>query len=614
MPDLSQARYGTLLRLLWGHIQPRRRWQLGLLVSLMLLSSLAELLTVASLVPFLLAMSDPTGLWRLPWLRGAAEALGFNSPAQLILPIGLLLMMAGLMSAAVRATNLYVNAHLSALIASDLGVEGYRRTLEQPYGVHLQRNSSEVITKLTYLGGISRGILAPLLQGLSGLIVAIVLVVGLMAYQPKLAIGLAALFLATYGAIVHLNRRRLELISMQSDLYSKRSLKAQQEGLGAIRDVLLDHSQPLFVDRFQRAQRPLMLLQAQADTVAGLPRFALEAGGLVAITAAVLWLLPRGGVVAALPAVGAIALGFQRLLPAVQQIYGASTYLGTYRDVLAGGLELLEQPRENRAPTGLSCQSAGRPETLTFRKCLEFRHVGFYHNEDIPVLKDINLCIRPGEWIGLVGATGSGKSTLLDLLMGLLSPSQGEICVDGIALEERGQQIDRRAAWQQHLAHVPQNIFLADASIAANIAFGVNTEQVDNERLLWAAETAQAAGFIRNLRDGFQTSVGERGVRLSGGQRQRIGIARALYKQADMLILDEATSALDTVTEQRVTEAIGSMGAEYTVVMIAHRLSTVTRCDRIIELNAGRVVAEGCYDELLRTSPTFQKLSKASHA
>jgi ATP-binding cassette subfamily B protein len=238
--------------------------------------------------------------------------------------------------------------------------------------------------------------------------------------------------------------------------------------------------------------------------------------------------------------------------------------------------------------------------------------VEFCHQDSIAVLKEIDLTIRQGEWIGIVGATGSGKSTLLDLLMGLLSPSQGEIYVDGLPLEEPESGIDRRPAWQRHLAHVPQTIFLADTSIAANIAFGVAPEMINRDRLAWAAASAQATDFISKMPKGYDTQIGERGVRLSGGQRQRLGIARALYKQADVLILDEATSALDTLTERRVTEAIAELGAKYTVVMIAHRLSTIKRCDRIIELSAGRIQAQGSYDELLRISPSFRNLSQAS--
>ena len=587
-PDLSQARYGTLLRLLWAHIQPRRRVQLALLVALMLLSSFAELLTVASLVPFLVVLSDPSGLWRQPWIRSAAEALGFSGPQQLILPITLLLMAAAVVSAAIRAANLFVNVRLSALIGSDLAVEGYRRTLEQPYAVHLGRNSSEVITRLGYLGLISRGVLAPLLQAFAGFIMALVLVMGLLFYQPVLAVGLAAIFTITYASLAGLNRRNLHRISARANEYSQRSLKVQQEGLGAIRDVLLDGSQAIVAKNFRQAERPLRLLEAEADTFSGLPRFGLEAVGMVAIAGSVLWMLPHGGVSAALPAVGAIALGFQRLLPAVQQMYGASTYLGAYRDRLAAGLELLEQPvLKFKSFQGFSPTQS--PEELPFQRGLGFCGVDFSHQGGTPVLEGINLVIHPGEWIGVVGATGSGKSTLLDLLMGLLSPTKGEIRVDGILLEERNGQIDRRQSWQRHLAHVPQSIFLADASIAENIAFGMAPEEIDRDRLSWAAASAQAEEFISKLPEGFNTPVGERGVRLSGGQRQRLGIARALYKQADVLVLDEATSALDTRTEEAVIDSLSRLGKGLTVVMVAHRLSTLSRCDRTLEIQGGQI-------------------------
>jgi ABC-type multidrug transport system fused ATPase/permease subunit len=590
-PELSQARYSTLLRRLWSHVTPRRRLQLGLLVGLMLLSSLAELLTVASLVPFLAVLSNPESLWRQPGVRGMAMSMGIGAADQLILPIALLLMAAGLISAAIRATNLFVYARLSALIGSDLAVEAYRRTLEQPYAVHLGRNSSEVITQLGYLGLISRGVLAPLFQGLSGLIVVVVLMTGLLLYQPTLAALLGGVILISYGALARFNRMRLKRISSRADQCSKRSQKAQQEGLGAIRDVLLDNSQETFVEAFRTSERPLRLLQAEADTVAGLPRFLLEGIGIIAIAGLVLWLLPRGGIATALPTVGAIALGFQRLLPAVQQIYGALSYLTAYRDTLAGGLALLEQPTVAQ-PTGASGPERGQQQPegpLTFARTLCFAQVSFCHQNGQEVIADVDFTVRPGEWIGLVGPTGSGKSTLLDLLMGLLSPSQGQILVDGCPLEDRTRSLDRRKAWQCHLSHVPQSIFLADASIACNIAFGVPPERIDRDRLVWAATAAQGDGFISELPLGFETPVGERGVRLSGGQRQRLGIARALYKQADVLVLDEATSALDNSTEKAVMDSLWRVGKMLTIFMVAHRITTLERCDRIIAIRSGRI-------------------------
>lgn len=593
-PDLSQASYGTLLRLLWHHILPRRKAQLAVLLLLMLLSSIAELVTVASLVPFLMALADPAGLWQLPLLRRVAETVGIREPNQLILPMTLLLMAAGVISACIRAANLHVNARLSALVSTDLAAEGYRRTLEQPFAVHVGRNTSEVIARLGYLGVISRGVLAPLLQGLSGLIVTLTLVAALLFYQPAMALGLATLFLLTYGSLAGLNRHRLHRISTLANRYSQQSLQAQQEGLGAIRDVLLEGSQMMVMMDFWRAERPLRLLEAEADTISGLPRFALEAAGMVGIAGSVLWMLPHGGIVAALPVVGAIALGFQRLLPAVQQMYGASIYLGAYRSRLAAGLELLEQTVGKRKTL---VESPLAP--LPFRESLTFRDIGYSHQSDFPILSNIDFSLRPGEWIGLVGTTGSGKSTMLDLLMGLLSPSQGEILVDGVPLEEQARGIDRRPAWQRNLAHVPQTIFLADTSIASNIAFGVRQDQIDQDRLLWAAAAAQAKEFIATLEQGFDTLVGEKGVRLSGGQRQRLGIARALYKQSDVLILDEATSALDSMTEQALIDSLWGIGKNLTVIMVAHRLSSLSRCQRIIELDHGRIKFIGSYSELL---------------
>jgi ATP-binding cassette subfamily B protein len=576
----------------------------------MLLSSFAELLTVASLVPFLAVLSDPTGLWGLSWMRDPAMALGISSPQQLILPATLLLMAAGLTSAVIRAANLFVNARLSALIGSDLAVEGYRQTLAQPYEVHLMRNSSEVITRLGYLGLISRRVLTPLIQGLSGMIVAVVLTSGLLLYQPALSVVLGTALIGSYGAVASLTRPRLHEISKRADQYSKQSMKSQQEGLGAIRDVLLDGTQGEFVDAFRKAERPLRVLQGEADALAGLPRYLLEGIGMVAIAGSVLWLLPRGGVASALPTVGAIALGFQRLLPAMQQMYGTFSYLIAYRDILVGGLELLQQPsqlkRHNFSLQNKWQQTGGTLPRL--KQTLSLKHTSFRHRNGAEVLTDIDVSISRGEWIGVVGPTGSGKSTLLDIIMGLLSPSSGQVLVDGVPLEDYSSSIDRRKEWQRLLAHVPQTIFLADASIASNIAFGVPPGQIDPGRLAWAATAAQAYQFISNLSMGFETPVGERGIRLSGGQRQRLGIARALYKRADVLILDEATSALDNQTEQAVINSLWQAGRELTVLMVAHRLTTLKMCNRIIVMSSGRIRSIVGYDELRYLSMTDQAL------
>jgi ATP-binding cassette subfamily B protein len=309
--------------------------------------------------------------------------------------------------------------------------------------------------------------------------------------------------------------------------------------------------------------------------------------------------LRAGGIAAAVPVLGALALGAQRLLPALQQAYSAWQSIAGNLASLADVVELLDQdvPAELLGPA---------PPPLPFEREIRFEGVRFRYGPDTPwVLDGLDLRIPKGARIGYVGSTGSGKSTALDLLMGLLSPAEGSISVDGARI---GPATVR--AWQQSIAHVPQSIYLADASLAENIAFGVPAEAIDMARVRRAARQAQILDFIEAAPRGFDAEVGERGVRLSGGQRQRIGIARALYKNASVLVFDEATSALDNATEQSVMGTIGSLDRGLTILMIAHRLTTVKDCDQIVRLEHGRVVAAGTYDQLLEGSDSFRNLVK----
>lgn len=285
---------------------------------------------------------------------------------------------------------------------------------------------------------------------------------------------------------------------------------------------------------------------------------------------------------AALPVMGAMALGAQRLLPLLQQLYGNWTVVAGSQAVLIDVLDLLDQPLPLDA-------HLPAPEPLEFRETIRFDDVSFRYGADGPkVLDGVNLTIRKGARIGFVGGTGSGKSTMLDLLMSLLEPTQGQILVD-----DRPITSELRRAWQRTVAHVPQSIFLADSSIAENIAFGVPPEQIDMARVRHAAAQAQIGGFIEERLGGYDALVGERGVRLSGGQRQRIGIARALYKQATVLVFDEATSALDSATEKEVMNAIESLSKDLTILTVAHRLTTLKYCDAVVRVEKGQLRALG---------------------
>lgn len=589
-PSLRQ-----LLRQLWAHLARRRRVQLGVLLLVMLASSAAEVLSLAAVLPFLAVLANPEGLWNQPLVQQWAPRLGITNPEALLLPITIAFALAALAAGAIRLLNLWLNGRLAAAIGSDLSCEAYRRTLYQPYAVHLARNSSELIASIsTDVQRVINVVINPLLSLLGSGLIALSLVVALLAIDWSIAVGAGLVVAAVYGLAMASSRRPLQQLSQRQVALNRRLIQALQEGLGAIRDVLLDSTQPFYARSYRQADQPLRRAQADANFLSSYPRLVLEPVGLALIAAMGYALVRQQGVARALPLLGALALGAQRLLPVMQKVYEGWAYSRSAKKSLMTVLQLLAQP----VPAPLN---QARVLPLTLREGIRLEGVEFAYGPQLPhVLRGVDLEIRRGERIGVIGSTGSGKSTLVDLLMGLLQPTSGRILVDGVDLHDRCEP-GLLARWQKTMAHVPQSIYLADSSIAENIAFGIPRDEIDWELVKRAAKQAQIARFIESSPEGYDSFVGERGIRLSGGQRQRIGIARALYKQAQVLVFDEATSALDTSTEQAVMEAIEGLSRELTIVMIAHRLSTVARCDRIIRLNDGSAMDEG-HPSLVLTS------------
>lgn len=546
----------------------------------MLASSGAELVSLGAVLPFLEVLSTPERLWQQPLVQALALRVGFTQASELLLPVTLVFALAVVLAAVVRLANLWLNGRLSAAVGSDLSCEAYRRTLYQPYGVHLQRNSAAVITGT--VTQIARTVVAltSLLQLITSALVAVGLLVGLLLIDWAVALGAAALFVSMYGLLAVTSRKELQRNSQRIATAAKQQLQALQEGLGAIRDVLLDGNQGTYVDIYRQADQPQRQLQAKNQFIGTFPRYALEALGMVAIALlGALLVLQQGSGGAVIPLLGALALGAQRLLPALQQVYGGWTTLKGFNADLAGVLAMLNQSM----PTQVQVV-----EPLPIPEGIRLEGVHFRYGPDQPeVLSGLDLEIRRGERIGLIGSTGCGKSTTVDFLMGLLVPPVGRVLVDGADLHDP-EHPERLAAWRAAIAHVPQSIYLADSSIADNIAFGLPRDQIDMDQVRLAAEQAQISAFIDSSPAGYDSFVGERGIRLSGGQRQRIGIARAFYKKAQVLIFDEATSALDNQTEMAVMEAIKGLSNDLTVLMITHRLSTLQMCDRVIRLGQGK--------------------------
>jgi ATP-binding cassette, subfamily B, bacterial PglK len=597
----SAVTYTALILRLWHHLGPRRRRQFVLIVMLMFVAAMAEVVSLGAVLPFVGILAAPDIVWKYHNFVRLANSIGIVSAEEMVLPLTIIFVSTALIAGAIRVLLLWVNTRFTFSAGADLSMQVYRRTLYQPYSVHLKRSSSDVISGIANkVGGTVLGVLLPALTLLSSTVLLLALMATLVVINPVVASVATVGFGGGYALISWVSRRRLRQNSQHIAVEQTQLIKALQEGLGGIRDVLLDGTQSLYCEIYGRADQSLRRALGSNIFIAQSPRFAIEALGMVLIAALAYGLSrQRGGVAAALPLLAALAVGAQRLIPALQQGFVAwATIAGSHRS-LADTVELLEQPLPVES-------SLPAPKPLFLRESIRFDAVRFRYSAEGPwVLDGFDLTIRKGERVGFVGSTGSGKSTTLDLLMGLLMPCEGRLLVD-----EEPVIGPRVRSWQRTIAHVPQSIYLADSTLAENIAFGVPREKIDFERVRVAARQAQLADFIEGRTEGYNAFVGERGVRLSGGQRQRIGIARALYKQARVLILDEATSALDNATERSVMDSIDGFDRELTVLLIAHRLSTVKRCDSIVEIAQGRVRAQGPYDQLIERSPTFRAMAQ----
>ncbi len=579
----------ALLIRLWHHISPRRRGQFGLLLLLMLAASLAEICSIGAVLPFLGALTAPVRVFEHPVAQPVINAFGFTQPAQMLLPLTVVFAFAALLAGAMRLLLLWASTRLTYAAGADLSISIYRRTLYQPYTVHCSRNSSEIINGISNKTGSVIYIITQLLTLASSGLMLTVILVALLSVDPFIALSAFGGFGLIYLIIIQLTRSRLQANSAQVAFESTNVIKSLQEGLGGIRDVLIDGSQETYCQVYRNADLPLRRAQGNSSFIQSSPRFGMEALGMILISGLAYSLaLQTDGIAKAIPVLGALALGAQRLLPVLQQAYAAWTGIQSGRESLKDALDLLDQPLPDYAD-----QPPATP--IPFKKDIRLTQLSLRYQPESPfVLNGLNLTIPKGSRVGFIGTTGSGKSTLLDIIMGLLEPSAGSLQIDGQVLTPHNQR-----AWQDHISHVPQTIFLSDSTIEENIAFGVPKAQIDPARVRQAAQQAQIAHSIESWPQGYQTFVGERGIRLSGGQRQRIGIARALYKQADVIIFDEATNALDGETERSVMQAIEGLSQNITLLIIAHRLTTLRNCTHVVELAGGRIKRAGTYQDIV---------------
>jgi ATP-binding cassette subfamily B protein len=593
----------TSLKQLYGFMAKERRRQFYFVLALMIAGAFAELATIGAVLPFLTLLAGPEHLAAFPILDRFFQAVHAASPIERLTAVSGLFMAVAILAGLIRLQLAWSSQSFVFKLGHELSVGIQRRVLLQPYEFHLRWNSSNLFSALEKVQVLVFELLLPLMQALTGLFISTFVVAGLLYIDPFTAVVATAAFAAIYLGITATTRKRLRRNSeILGPTYDER-VKIIQESLGGIRDVIIDGSQALYLEAFRNID--LRLNDARTNTVfiGAAPRFVIESLGMVLIAMVAVVISNReGGLVGALPILGALALGAQRLLPLLQQVYNGWTIAAGNRSTIVDVLDLLRLPVADSPVTVV--------EPLPFRDRISLKQLGYsYANRRARTIDRVSFEIPHGSITALIGTTGSGKSTLADLIMGLLDPDEGEITIDGNRLDG-----ETRQRWWRSIAHVPQSIFLADTSIARNIAFSDPGEPIDMDRAVAAASAAQLHEFVETLPDGYETVIGERGIRLSGGQRQRLGLARAIYKTVPVLILDEATSALDDQTEAAVMRSLESLvrNEGRTILMIAHRLSTVARCDRVVRLEKGRVTSIGSYSEVVDNIPISRKRPLAS--
>jgi ATP-binding cassette, subfamily B, bacterial PglK len=562
------------LRKIISHIPLHRKKQGRMLLWLMLISGGSEMISLGAVLPFLAVLTDPNMVYNHEIAQPFIQFFDLRDASQMILPLTLFFSAAVVVTAAIRISMLYVITRLSFAIGADLSVDIYNRTLHQSYEVHTRRNSSEIINGVTQkINIIVNSVLIPILTIVSSVILVLFILIALFFVDWFIALLTLIIFGAIYWGIIKLTRHKL---SVNGEIIAKKSsevIKALQEGMGGIRDVLLGNLQSTYCQIYRESDLPIRKAQGENQFIGRSPRYFVEALGMILMIIASYIMIQREDPDLIIPVLGVLVLGAQRLLPLLQQSYSSLSQIKGSEATLDDALSLLDQPIPNYSKeVSLS--------NIEFNNKIRLKGLGYQYNSNNSwIFRDMDLTIKKGSCVGFMGETGSGKSTLIDVIMGLLEPTEGYIVVDDKVIEP-----DDIFSWRAQIAHVPQNVYLIDGTIEENIAFGFVEERVSHARVQNAARQAHISELIDSWPDQYNTHVGENGIKLSGGQRQRIGIARALFQEKKIIILDEATSALDNQTESKVMDAIRDLDNDITILIIAHRLTTLKGCDEIHEL------------------------------
>lgn len=550
-------------------------------------------------------LSKPNAIDQSKWLAYAYEILNFQSMRSFVITVGCFIIGVIAFANIIGVVSNYFQLKLSWNIAHRLSTSLLRVYLKKPYSYFLGTNTADLRAyTLSEVSALVSGIIIPLIDFISRSIICLVIFTLLMLVSPQVTLTMAGSLGGMYGLIYVSRGKFLKRLGKERIKANAMRFRFLEEMLTGIKTVKIYNGQQYFYDRYEKESRRFNDIQPKVQMVYATPKYILEILAFGAILGVTLYLfISEGDLAKALPRLSLYAIAGYRLLPALQKAFAA---IAKVRHNWASLNKLHADLMIAKADTGFDQEVK---KELAFHKSITAKDLSFsYGKKEEGVLHSLNFEIPKGSMVAMVGSTGSGKTTLIDLVTGLLTPTSGSISIDSTPLSD-----DSMLAWQQQIAYVPQEVFLYDDTIRANIIFGSGAENDSEERLDQALKMAGIYDFVRNeLPNGANTEIGERGVRLSGGQRQRLGLARALYKNPSVLVLDEATSALDSITEKAIIESLQALPDDLTVIMIAHRLSTVQYADRIFLLNQGKLVSEGTYQELIDNSDTFKEMDSIS--
>jgi ABC-type multidrug transport system fused ATPase/permease subunit len=588
-------------------LSPRERWGLYLLLVILLVGGFFEMFGIASVLPFMAVLSQPERIETQPKLHAVYEGLGFTSTDHFLIFLGLGSFVFVLVGVVAHVLSLYAIARFSNMRSYTISSRLLRGYLHQPYAWFLNRHSADLgKTILNEVDSVVSHTMIPVLKMVSNSFIALFIVVLLVLLQPWVALATAGLLGSCYAVILLVARKYLTHFGRQRFHATRQRYRIAMEATGGIKDVKLLGLEDAYLRRYQIPSRQSARANTYRSVIAESPRYLLQGlafGGMLLMILVLLFTGDGRSLAGVLPLLAVYAFAGLRLLPAMQQIYSEITMIRFNRpalDSLHEDMKEVEASRQDLPP------EAARVEPVRLAERLELVDAHYsYPLAERPALRGLSLSIPARATVGIVGGTGAGKTTAVDIILGLLELERGRLEADGVPIDRTNMR-----AWQNSIGYVPQAIFLTDDTVAANIAFGLPAGKIDRAAVERAARIAELHRFVtEELPQGYDTPVGERGVRLSGGQRQRIGIARALYNDPDVLIMDEATSALDNLTERAVMDAVHNLGHAKTIILIAHRLTTVEACDIIFMIEHGRLVAQGSYRELLEKSGKFRAMA-----